>query len=108
MGGTFSGVCLTLPFDFLIDKDTYDDLFYVLPDDSAYDGAIVDLGAGEYVVASYDGPYPGLGSAHASLVAFACSRGLRANLPRYEISALKLLDREDRYRCTIEMRALGV
>ena len=38
---------------------------------------------------------------------FATAWGLRGDLPRYEISALKLLDQEDRYCCTIEMRTLA-
>lgn len=102
----YGGVCREAPTP---DRDVaYDDLFYVLPDDSAYSGATVELEAGEYVVASYDGPCSGLGRAHASLVVFARGQGLRGDLPRCEISALKLLDQEDRYRCSIEMRALGI
>ncbi|MBQ9001712.1 MAG: hypothetical protein IJ087_07665 [Eggerthellaceae bacterium] len=79
----------------------------MLPNDSASGGATVGLEAGDYVVASYDGPFSGLGSAHASLVEHARGSGLRGDLPRFEISALKLLDQEGRYRCTIEMRALA-
>lgn len=82
----------------------YDDLFYVLPDGAAYRGAIVELEAGEYAVAGYDGSFSEVGRAHAALVAYAHERGLRDDLPRYEISALKMLDQEGRYRCTVEMR----
>lgn len=82
----------------------YDDLFYVLPDGTAYRGATVVIEAGEYVVAGYDGPFSEVGHAHAALVDYAREWGLRDDLPRYEISTLKMLDQEGRYRCTVEMR----
>ena len=81
-------------------------MFYVLPDDVAYNGVINELEAGDYVVTSYDGPVTGLNVAHASLIAYAREQGFCNDLPRYEIATLKLLDTEDRYRCTIEMKAV--